>query len=172
MCVCVCVLGFCIRSVFFVFFVLFFFFVFCLFVGRLVFPVLLRILLSFARVSAGSRKTTGSARTPRLLGPLQIMALSRALSRLWPSPDYAATSFRVYTARDYAATSFRVFTLYEFYGLFCASFRGFSTIRVLWFILFSGVLVLYEFYGLFCASFRDFSSIRVLWFILCQFQGF
>ena len=135
----------------------FFFFLFvCLFVGRLVFPVLLRILLSFARVSAGSRKTTGSARTPRLLGPLQIMALSR----LWPSPDYAATSFRVYTARalEFILREPLEFLLYEFYRLFCASFRGLT--------------ILYEFYGLFCASFRDFSTIRVLWFILCQFQGF
>ena len=75
--------------------------------------------------------------------------------------------------------------LYEFYGLFCASFRGF-TIRVLRFIvrvclycflllLFFSLPVLgvsiYEFYDLFCTSFRGF-TLGVLWFILCQFQGF
>ena len=73
-----------------------------------------------------------------------------------------------------------VLVLYEFYGLFCASFRGF-TIRVLRFILSVFCFVLfslpvlgvsiYEFYDLFCASFRGF-TLGVLWFILCQFQGF
>ena len=147
-----------------------------LFVGRLVFPILLCILLSSTRVSAGNRKTTGSARTPAT----------------WPSPHSAAPSFTVYTAPalQFIPREPSEFLFYQFYRLFCASFRGF-TIPVLWFILcqFQGFyytsftvysvtvfffffsflflsvpvlgVLLYEFYDLFCASFMGF-TIRVL----------